>query len=178
MNVTLYGAASSQIDRAYIDSVEELGREMARRGHTMIFGAGGTGLMGAAARGMHECGGRIVGVTPNFMHEIEPVSELCTELVGTETMAERKYEMERLADAFVIVPGGVGTFDEFFQILTLRVLERHQKPMILYNIDGFWNSMVALLREGVKKGFISSSALEAFRVCDSAGEACDALEGR
>ena len=176
MNVTLYGAASNHIDRVYIDSVEELGREMARRGHTMIFGAGGTGLMGAAARGMHECGGRIIGITPKFMHEIEPVSELCTELIGTETMAERKYEMERLADAFIIVPGGVGTFDEFFQILTLRVLEQHAKPMILYNVNGFWNSMVALLRDGAEKGFISPMALTAFCVCDSANEACDALE--
>lgn len=176
MNITLYGAASNSIERAYIEGVEELGRVMARRGHTMVFGAGGTGLMGAAARGMHECGGRIIGVTPHFMHELEPVSELCTELIGTETMAERKYEMERLADAFVIVPGGVGTFDEFFQILTLRVLDRHEKPIILYNINGFWNSMVAVIREGVEKGFIAASALVDFCVCDTADEVFDALE--
>ncbi len=176
MNITLYGAASDKIDRSYIEGVEELGRVMARRGHTMVFGAGGTGLMGAAARGMHECGGRIIGVTPHFMQEIEPVSDLCTELVGTETMAERKYEMERLADAFVIVPGGVGTFDEFFQILTLRVLDRHEKPMILYNINGFWNSMVAVIREGVEKGFIAPTALLSFRVCDTAEAVFDALE--
>ena len=176
MNITLYGAASNSIDRTYIEGVTALGREMARRGHAMVFGAGGTGLMGAAARGMHACGGHIIGVTPHFMHELEPVSELCTELIGTETMAERKYEMERLADAFVIVPGGVGTFDEFFQILTLRVLGRHEKPIILYNIDGFWNSMVALIREGVEKGFIASSALADFCVCDTPTEVFDVLE--
>ena len=106
------------------------------------------------------------------------MSELCSELIGTETMAERKHEMERLADAFVIVPGGVGTFDEFFQILTLRVLKRHEKPIILYNVDGFWDSMVAVIREGVEKGFISSSTLTAFRVCCTADAACDALEGK
>lgn len=178
MNITLYGAASETIDRAYMEGVEEFGRVMARRGHTMVFGAGGTGLMGAAARGMHECGGRIIGVTPHFMHELEPVSELCTELIGTETMAERKYEMERLADAFVIVPGGVGTFDEFFQILTLRVLDRHQKPIVLYNINGFWNSMVAVIREGVEKNFISAAALADFVVCDTPEAVFDALEAK
>ncbi len=178
MNITLYGAASESIDRAYMEGVEELGRVMAQRGHTMVFGAGGTGLMGAAARGMHECGGRIIGVTPHFMHELEPVSELCTELIGTETMAERKYEMERLADAFVIVPGGVGTFDEFFQILTLRVLDRHEKPIILYNINGFWDSMVAVIKEGVEKGFISSVATLVIRVCDTPEAVFDALENK
>ena len=79
-------------------------------------------------------GGKIVGVTPHFMHKLEPVSDLCTELIATETMAERKTIMEEKADAFVIVPGGIGTFDEFFQILTLRVLGRHSKPIILYNV--------------------------------------------
>lgn len=178
MNITLYGAASNHIDRVYIQGVEELGRVMARRGHTMVFGAGSTGLMGAAARGMHECGGRIIGVTPHFMHKLEPVSELCTELIATETMAQRKTIMEDRADAFVIVPGGVGTFDEFFQILTLRVLHRHEKPIILYNIDGFWNSMVALIEEGVGKGFITPEALVDFCVCESAEEIFDILEGK
>ena len=124
MNITLYGSASDRIDRAYIDGVEALGRAIAKRGHTMVFGAGSTGLMGAAARGMHAEGGNIIGVTPHFMHTLEPVSTLCTELIATETMAERKTIMEEKADAFVITPGGLGTLDEFFQILTLKILGR------------------------------------------------------
>lgn len=175
MNITLYGAASDRIDRVYIDRVEELGRVMARRGHTMVFGAGATGLMGAAARGMAECGGKIIGVTPHFMHTLEPVSELCTELIATETMAERKTLMEDKADAFVIVPGGVGTFDEFFQILTLRVLHRHEKPIILYNIKGFWNGMLAVIKECVDKGFITAEALVDFALCDTPDEVFEAL---
>ncbi len=178
MNITLYGAASDRIDRAYIEGVETLGRVMARRGHTLVFGAGATGLMGAAARGMHAEGGHIIGITPHFMHELEPVSAKCTELIGTETMAERKTLMESKADAFLIVPGGVGTYDEFFQILTLRVLGRHEKPIVLYNIGGFWNSMVAVIREGVEKGFIAPEALEDFCVCDSAEEVFDRLEAK
>ena len=176
MNITLYGAASERIDREYMEGVEALGREMARRGHAMVFGAGSTGLMGAAARGMHEMGGRIIGITPHFMHKLEPVSELCTELVATETMAERKTLMEDKADAFVIVPGGVGTFDEFFQILTLRVLGRHEKPIILYNIKGFWNGMLTVIKECVDKGFVAPEALADFCLCDTPEEVFDVLE--
>jgi uncharacterized protein (TIGR00730 family) len=176
MNITLYGAASDRIDEKYVKAVEDFGAEMAKRGHTMVFGAGATGLMGAAARGVHQAGGYIIGVTPHFMHTMEPISELCTELVATETMAERKALMEDKADAFVIVPGGVGTLDEFYQILTLRVLHRHEKPIILYNIDGFWNSTLAVIKEGVDKGFISPEALEDFVLCDTPEEVFDILE--
>ncbi len=175
MNITLYGAASDRIDKEYIEGVEELGREMARRGHVMVYGAGSTGLMGAAARGMHEENGKIIGITPHFMHKLEPISELCTELIATETMAERKTLMEDKADAFVIVPGGVGTFDEFFQILTLRVLHRHEKPIILYNIKGFWNGMLAVIKECVDKGFITAEALVDFALCDTPDEVFEAL---
>ena len=176
MNITLYGAASDRIDAKYVKAVEDFGTEMAKRGHTMVFGAGSTGLMGAAARGVHKGGGHIIGITPHFMHTLEPISELCTELIATETMAQRKTVMEDKADAFVIVPGGVGTFDEFFQILTLRVLDRHQKPIILYNINGFWNGMLAVIRECVEKGFIATEALDDFRLCDTPDDVFDTLE--
>jgi len=167
MNITLYGAASDRIDRVYIERVEELGRAMARRGHTMVFGAGASGLMGAAARGMAAEGGHIVGVTPHFMHDLEPVSTQCTEIIATETMAERKNIMEEKADAFVIVPGGIGTFDEFFQILTLKVLGRHDKPIILYNINGFWDNMLAVIGTDLIKGFISKCTADAFCICET-----------
>lgn len=167
MNITLYGAASDRIDRVYIDRVEELGRAMARRGHTMVFGAGSTGLMGAASRGMAEAGGHIIGVTPHFMHKLEPVSDQCTELIATETMAERKAIMEEKADAFIIVPGGIGTFDEFFQILTLKVLGRHNKPIILYNINGFWDNMLSVIGQDLLKGFISTNTADCFCICET-----------
>ncbi|MBQ9099153.1 MAG: TIGR00730 family Rossman fold protein [Clostridia bacterium] len=167
MNITLYGAASDRIDRAYIERVEELGRAMARRGHTMVFGAGSTGLMGAAARGMSAEHGHIVGVTPHFMHDLEPVSTLCTEVINTETMAERKTIMENMADAFVIVPGGIGTFDEFFQILTLKVLGRHNKPIILYNINGFWDNMISVIGTDLIKGFINTHTADCFCICET-----------
>ena len=176
MNITLYGAASDRIDRAYIEGVEALGRAIAKRGHTMVFGAGSTGLMGAAARGVAAEHGHIIGVTPHFMHTLEPVSELCTELIATETMAERKAIMEEKADAFVIVPGGIGTFDEFFQILTLKVLGRHNKPIILYNIKGFWDNMISVIGTDLIKGFITAPTASAFCICETPESVFEAIE--
>ena len=176
MNITLYGAASDRIDRAYFEGVEALGRAIARRGHTMVFGAGSTGLMGAAARGVAAEQGHIIGVTPHFMHTLEPVSELCTELIATETMAERKAIMEEKADAFVIVPGGIGTFDEFFQILTLKVLGRHNKPIILYNINGFWDNMIAVIGTDLIKGFINTKTADCFAICETPESVFEEIE--
>ena len=167
MNVTLYGAASNEIDRIYMERVEELGEILASKGHTLVFGAGSSGLMGAAARGFSKAGGRIIGVTPHFMHELEPVYEACTELISTETMSDRKNIMEDKADAFIIVPGGIGTFDEFFQILTLRALGRHQKPIILYNILSFWDGMLSVIGADLFKGFISKEVATGFSVCET-----------
>ena len=167
MNITLYGAASERIDHEYVRKVEELGSAIAKRGHTMVFGAGSTGLMGAAARGMHKANAHIIGVTPHFMHELEPISDLCTEIIATETMAERKTIMEDKADAFVICPGGLGTLDEFFQILTLKILGRHNKPIVLYNINGFWDNMLSVIGTDILKGFISADVVEDFAICET-----------
>lgn len=176
MNITLYGSASDKIDRAYIEGVEKLGRAMAKRGHTMVFGAGSMGLMGAAARGMYHAGGKIIGVTPHFMHTLEPVSDLCTELIATDTMAERKIIMEEKADAFIITPGGTGTLDEFFQILTLKILGRHDKPIVLYNINGFWDSMLGVIGAMILKNFISPDVAGDFCICETPESVFAAIE--
>ena len=171
MNITLYGAASDNIDNVYKKKVGELGREMGRRGHTMVFGAGSTGLMGAAARGIREEGGELIGVTPHFMHDLEPIYDLCTKLIDTETMSERKHEMEALADAFIVLPGGIGTLDEFFETLTLRSLDRFDKPIVLYNGGGYFDSMVAMLQDQVQRGFVKERILTLFDVADKPEEA-------
>ena len=176
MNITLYGAASDRIDRVYVEQVELLGRTMAKRGHTMVFGGGASGLMGAAARGMSAENGKIIGVTPHFMHDIEPIYKNCTEIVETKTMAARKNVMEERADAFIIVPGGIGTFDEFFQILTLSVLGRHKKPIILFNIKGFWNNVLSLIGEDLIRGFISKNVVDCFRVCETVDSVFEEIE--
>ena len=176
MNITLYGAASDNIDAVYKTRVAELGREIALRGHTMVFGAGAGGLMGAAARAVRGEGGEVIGVSPHFMYTFEPIYDDCTQLIDTETMSERKDTMENLADAFVIVPGGIGTFDEFFQILTLRVLDRHTKPIVLFNVCNFWDNMLAVIGADIFKGFIRSGVAECFKVCETPKSVIDTLE--
>ena len=178
MNITLYGAASDRIDRAYIEGVEALGRAMAKRGHTMVFGAGSTGLMGAAARGMAAEGGKIIGVTPHFMHDLEPIFAHCTEIIHTDTMAQRKDIMEEKADAFIITPGGLGTLDEFFQILTLKILNRQDKPIVLYNINGFWDSLLGVIGADILKGFISPEVANDFHICETPESAFKIIEGK
>jgi len=126
MKICVFGAASPKIDQEYIDKVELLGEEMVKRGHSLVFGGGANGLMGAVARGVQSQGGRIEGIIPSFFEneEIEAVFEYCDEVFETATMRERKQIMEDRSDAFVIVPGGIGTFEEFFEIMTLRQLCR------------------------------------------------------
>ena len=176
MNITLYGASRNCIDEVYKDRAFELGREMARRGHTMVFGAGAGGLMGAAARGVRAEGGELIGVTPHFMNEFEPIFEDCTKLIDTETMSERKDKMEKLADAFVIVPGGIGTFDELFQILTLRHLKRTEKSVVLFNVCNFWDNMLAVVGSDIFKGFIDPGIAECFTVCETPSSVLDTIE--
>ena len=176
MRITLYGAASERIDEVYKREVFALGREIGRRGHTMVFGAGASGLMGAAARAVRSEGARVIGITPHFMNEFEPIFDDCTEIIDTETMSERKDKMEKLADAFVIVPGGIGTFDEFFQILTLKHLHRVDKPIVLYNVCNFWDSLLSLVGLDIFKGFIAPGVAECFTVCETPASVLDTLE--
>ena len=139
MKICVFGAASAAIDQSYIDAVERLTEEMARRWHSLVFGAGGSGLMGAAARGTKRGGGDIHGVIPNFFREerLESIFSECDKLTFTETMAERKTTMEDDCDAFIIVPGGIGTLEEFFEVITLKQLGRHTKAIAFYNLNGY-----------------------------------------
>lgn len=174
--ICLYGAASNRIEDRYINAVYDLGTKMAQRGHRMVYGAGATGLMGAAARGMTDAGGYIIGVTPHFLHTMEPVYDKCSEIIDTKTMAQRKEIMEAHADAFIIVPGGVGTLDEFFQVLTLKDLHQHTKPIILLNVDGYYNEIEAALQAGYAKGFIREDVMKMYMLCDTTEEALEEIE--
>ena len=127
MNICMYGSASNDIDRIYIEKTEELSKKLAARGHSLVFGGGAHGLMGAAARGVKKGGGSILGVIPKFFENetIEAIYDKCDELLTPDTMRERKQLMEDNSDAFIITPGGIGTYEEFFEILTSKQLCRH-----------------------------------------------------
>ena len=176
MKICMYGAASDKIGENYKKCVELLGEEIAKRGHTLVYGAGGTGLMGACARGVTKGGGEIIGVAPHFMHEFEDIYSECTKLIETETMAERKEIMETNAEAFVIVPGGIGTYDEFFQVLTLKQLKRHNKPIVLYSINGYYDYIPSVIGSGIVKGFISPSVADMFVICETYQDVVSQIE--
>ncbi len=166
MRICVYGAASPTIDPKYFEAVEQLGQEMTKRGHSLVFGGGGGGLMGAVARGVHSCGGYIVGVIPRFFEDekVEAICDFCDELIKPETMRERKQIMEDNADAFLVVPGGIGTFEEFFEILTLKQLCRHNKPIAIYNIDGYYNDLEQVMDSSIAKKFIRENCRELYRI--------------
>ncbi len=178
MKICVFGAASNEIDNSYIAEVEKLGEAMAKRGHSLVFGAGGHGLMGAAARGVRKGGGDVFGVIPHFFRDenIEEIFGDCTELIFTETMAERKTKMEDLCDAFIVVPGGIGTFEEFFQVLTLKQLGRHSKAIVLYDINGYYKNLEAFLQLSVDERFIRDGCKNLYEYCDTPDGVLDFLE--
>ena len=166
MKICIFGAASALIDKKYIEKVEALAEKMARRGHSLVFGAGGSGLMGAAARGTKRGGGYIHGVIPHFFREerLESIYTACDKLTYTETMAERKTTMEDDCDAFIIVPGGIGTLEEFFEVITLKQLGRHHKAIAFYNIDGYYDSLEAFMHEMSQKKFMAEACHEMYKI--------------
>ena len=165
MNICVYGAASTEIDELYIKIVEDLCENLAQRGHNLIYGAGACGLMGAAARGFKRGGGMIAGVAPEFFKEsnVEALYKECNNIIHTTTMSTRKEIMEINADAFIVAPGGVGTLDEFFQVLTLKQLKKLDKPIALFNINGYYYSIEALMHNGVEERFMKPHCLELYK---------------
>ena len=178
MKICIFGAASAHIDQKYIDSVESLGEELARRGHSRVFGCGGSGLMGASARGFKRGGGYIHGVVPAFFRD-EKVEQLfldCDKITYTETMSQRKKIMEDDADAFIIVPGGIGTFEEFFEVLTLKQLGRHEKAIAIYNIDGYYDNLEKFMQEVTERKFITFKCYEMYSYFNQADQVVTYLE--
>ena len=153
MNVCIFGASSSNIPECYIEFAEKLGHRLASDGHGIVFGAGRTGLMGAAARGAYSAGGKIIGVIPEKLNIPGIYFEHCTERIQTAAMHERKQLMESRSDAFVALSGGFGTLEELLEVLTLKQLGYHNLPVIIVNINGFYDPLIAQFERCVAEGF-------------------------
>lgn len=172
----MYGASSETVNPIYLTEAERLGKELAHRGHSLLYGGGSTGLMGAISRGVTSEGGRIISVLPKFMHAYEGINQNVSELVEVDTMAERKEIMENRSDAFLVTPGGIGTLDEFFEILTLVSLDRKKAPIILYNINGFFNNLLNLIDHSIDEGFIRAHIRQLLYVTQDPKAALDFIE--
>jgi hypothetical protein len=142
--ICVYCSSSDAVAPAYFDAAQALGAEIAARGCTLVYGGANLGLMGTVARAVHRGGGRVVGVIPQALQGKGLTYEEADDLVVTRDMRERKAEMETRADAFVALPGGFGTLEELLEVLTLRQLRLHTKPIVLLNTRGFYAPLVAL----------------------------------
>ena len=160
MNICVYGAASETIDVQFKEAAFQLGKVIAESGHTLVFGAGTTGIMGACVRGVDAAGGKSIGIAPKFFDTPGVLHSLCTEMIFTETMRERKGLLEEKSDLFVMAPGGIGTLDEFFENITLRSLGQHEKKIVILNTAGFFDGLLDFLKTGVEKKFIGEEVME------------------
>lgn len=176
MNIGLFGSARNSVPQIYIAETEQLGKAMARRGHGLVFGGGSAGLMGAAARGMQALGGRIISVAPEFFQRPGVLVEGPAEEIITDTMSRRKEIIIDRSDAFVAVPGGIGTLDEFFEVFTLLSLKQHAKPVALYNIAGFFDGLLAYLGKLAQEDFLFPGLMDQLGVFESPETVLDYLE--
>ena len=175
-NICVFGSSSESIDRVYLAVAEELGDFLAKKGCGVVFGAGKYGIMGAVARGVRSENGALTGVSPNFFKKVDVLMLDYGETVFTETMRERKAVMEEKADAFIICPGGIGTLEEFFEVITLKQLGQHNKPVVILNTLGFYDAMIEMIGKFIAESFMSDGVNELFTVAESIDEAWEQIE--
>ena len=176
MNICVYGASSDNIDVMFKTDVNLLGRCIAQKGHTLVYGGGTGGLMGAVMKGVASVDGKSIGVATRFFDHDGILCKECTEFIFTDTMRERKQIMEQRSDAFIMVAGGIGTYEEFFEILTLRQLKQHSKPIGILNTLGYYDDLINLLKTTADKGFMRDDISDCYVVSDSPEELLNMLE--
>ena len=174
-SVCVFCGASSGHDPAYALAARRFGEVLARHGIELVWGAGNVGLMGVVADAVLSHGGRAVGVIPDFMVERELAHTAASEILIVDSMHARKAAMAERADAFVALPGGFGTLDELFEILTWAQLHIHSKPIGLLNVQGFFDPLLAMVRHMSREGFITARHLALLHEAVHADSLLDAM---
>lgn len=169
--VTVYCSSSSAVDAPYFAAADAAGRAIAREGWELVYGGNAVGMMKAVADAARAAGGRVVGVTPQLMVDKGIGDSLCHELLVTACMRERKGLMERRGDAFLTLPGGLGTFEEIFEIIVGKQLGYHDKPIALLNVGGYFDPLLAMIDHGIEQNFIKSKARDLFFVARTVEDA-------
>jgi uncharacterized protein (TIGR00730 family) len=176
--VCVFCASSRRLDAAWLALADVTGRELARRGHTLVSGGGRVGMMGAVADGARAGGAHTLGVIPQSLVDLEIADTRAAELVVTDGLASRKAMMIEKADAFLTLPGGLGTLDELFEVWTTATLALHRKPVVLLDADGFYRGLTDWLAGLAGTAFARPEALDLLVVVDSVPAAFDAIEVR
>ena len=171
MNICIFGASSDRIDQAYFTAAYELGSLIGREGYRLIFGGGQEGLMGACARGVLQAGGKVLGIAPRFFDEPGILMKDTCDFLFTDTMSERKARMEDEADAFIALPGGIGTLDEFSDVLCLNAIGALHKPLVLLGTDGYYEPFRQVQNKILQEGMADPSSFSLFLITEDLDEA-------
>ena len=174
--ICVYCASSTQINPVYFEEAEKLGELLAENNLQLVYGGGSVGLMGRIADTMLENGGKVIGVIPQFMCEQEWNHNGLNELIVTETMHERKEKMAFMSDAAVALPGGCGTFEELLEVITWKQLGIFTKPIIIVNINGYYDPLIAMLHKAIDEKFMRELHRGIWTVVNSADEVIPAIK--
>ncbi len=172
-NICVYASASDNVDKKYFEVAEKLGILLGRRGYNLVFGGGTVGLMGACARGFHKENRKVISVIPEFLKLPGVYYEESDEVYVTESVRKRKRIMEDLSEGFLVLPGGYGTYEELMEIVTLKQLGRHKKPVAVVNSFGFYNKLQGIFRDLVKENFTQEKYLELCYFADNEEKAVE-----
>jgi uncharacterized protein (TIGR00730 family) len=173
-SVCLYCGSSNDADPRYLAAAATFGRQTAEAGLKLVYGGGGVGLMGAAARAAHEAGGKVLGIMPEFLRGREMLFD-DVETIVVSKMHERKMIMFEQSDAFVVMPGGIGTLEEIVELLSWRRLDLHAKPVVFANLDGFWNPLFELFEHTIEARLTPPSFRNAWISVDAVEQVVPAL---
>lgn len=168
--ITIFCGSSSGNEKVFVEQAKILGKKLVEQKIDLVYGGAKIGIMGAVADAVLESGGKVIGVIPTFLRTKEVAHDQLTELIVVETMHERKTKMNELCDGVIALPGGFGTLEELFEILTWAQLGLHQKPIGLLNVNGFYDSLLALIKTTVDKGFLKELDQQRLLVSDNADE--------
>jgi hypothetical protein len=152
-NICVFCSSSDYINPKYLDLAREVGEYLAKNGHILVWGGGKVGMMGVVARAVHAHGGKMIGVIPDFLRDREIAYEQADELVITSDLFDRKKKMLERSDAYLILPGGFGTLDEWLEVLTLKQLRQHRAPIVVLNYEGFFDEVLAFFKRICDQGF-------------------------
>jgi uncharacterized protein (TIGR00730 family) len=170
-HITVYCSSSSQVSREYHAAAEALGRAIAAEGWKLVYGGNRIGLMGALAHAVRAGGGRVIGITPRIFIEAGVGDDECDELIISANMRDRKEMLEQRGDALLALPGGLGTFEELFEVIVSRKLGYHDKPIVILNIAGYYDALLAMIENGIEQKFINGKARGLFFVAANVPEA-------
>ena len=175
-SITVFCGSSFGSEEIYKEQAVLLGQTLAKQNIQLIYGGANVGLMGAVADGVLLEGGKAIGVLPHFLQSKEIAHQDLTELILVETMHERKTKMNDLCDGVIVLPGGYGTLEEFFEMITWAQLGLHKKPIAILNINGFYDDLIKLVQNMVDKGFLKQINQEMLLVSDSIDELLEKMK--